>query len=285
MHPGTTTPRRAAVRRGRASRPRSRPPVAVRRPGLFLGVAAAGAVLVAVLEGAQPPAQAEAEPVSVAEQLGLSAQSEPADRTPDLQPLEQLAVSRSSREAEETAAQQAQTAADQAAVDRQQADAEAAARAAEAAAAAAVAAAAEAAAAEPDEKPGATTAAAAVATAVARITNSAGNVKPQTQAAADQVVSHVPGAAGITLGGTRSSATDPHGHPSGLALDYMVGSDADLGDAIAQYTIDNWDSLGVEYVIWQQRILSSPGGSWKPMEDRGSPTENHMDHVHVNYLG
>ena len=99
------------------------------------------------------------------------------------------------------------------------------------------------------------------------------------------VVPTVPGAAGVTIGGTRASATDPNGHPSGLALDYMVLINRALGDAIAQYHIDHWDALGVEYVIWQQRMLSSPSGSWKPMADRGSTTENHMDHVHVNYRG
>jgi LysM domain len=126
---------------------------------------------------------------------------------------------------------------------------------------------------------------AAAQTAVAHITNSAGGVKPQTQAAANAVVSNVPGAAGITLGGTRASAVDPHGHPSGLALDYMVQSDTALGHAIVAYTIDHWSELGVEYVIYQQRILTSPTGAWKQMEDRGSPTDNHMDHVHVNYVG
>jgi LysM domain-containing protein len=127
--------------------------------------------------------------------------------------------------------------------------------------------------------------AAAPATTIAHITNSAGAVKPQTQSAANAVVSNVPGAAGITLGGTRASAVDPDGHPSGLALDYMVESDTALGQAIVQYTIDHWSDLGVEYVIYQQRILTSPTGAWKQMEDRGSPTANHMDHVHVNYLG
>ena len=105
------------------------------------------------------------------------------------------------------------------------------------------------------------------------------------QAAANHVVSAVPGAGSITLGGTRASATDPGGHPSGLALDYMVRSDAALGDAIAAYHIAHWDELGVEYVIWQQRMLSSPTGSWKPMADRGGTTANHYDHVHVNYRG
>jgi hypothetical protein len=65
----------------------------------------------------------------------------------------------------------------------------------------------------------------------------------------------------------------------------MVLSDAALGDAIVAYHIANWDALGVEYIIWQQRYLDSPGGSWSYMEDRGSGTANHMDHPHVNYRG
>jgi hypothetical protein len=289
MDPRSTLSGRAADRRGRGAHSRRRPPAAVRRPGLCLGVAAVGAALVAVLTGAGPAAPAEAEAVasvSVAEQLGLTASAVPAGATPDLQPLEQIAASRNTREAEQTAAQQAQAAADQAEVARRQAEADATARAAAAAAAAEAASAARAvAAAEQPAAKSAASAGAVSATAVARITNSSGPVKPQVQAAANAVVSHVPGADGITLGGTRPSATDPAGHPSGLALDYMVLSNDALGDAIAQYHIDHWSELGVKYVIWQQRMLSSPTGSWQLMEDRGSPTENHMDHVHVNYLG
>jgi LysM repeat protein len=127
--------------------------------------------------------------------------------------------------------------------------------------------------------------AASAPTSTAQITNSAGDVQPQAQAAADRVVSDVPGADGLTIGGTRSSATDPNGHPAGLALDYMVGSDAALGDAIVQYHVAHWDELGVEYLIFEQQILLSPTSSWRPMEDRGSVTANHFDHVHVNYEG
>jgi hypothetical protein len=123
------------------------------------------------------------------------------------------------------------------------------------------------------------------ATATAHVTNSAGALQPQAQTAADAVVSNVPGAGGITLGGTRASAVDPSGHPSGLAVDYMVLSDAALGDAIVAYHVANWDALGVDYIIWEQQILTSPTGSWEQMEDRGSATANHMDHVHVNYQG
>ncbi|WP_448628150.1 aggregation-promoting factor C-terminal-like domain-containing protein [Geodermatophilus sp. URMC 64] len=111
---------------------RRRPPAVGRRPALYLGAAAAGAVMVSVLFGADPAAQAEAgtsESVSVAQQLGLTAQAAPADAARDLQPLEDLAASRSTREAEQVAAQQAQAAADQAELDRQKAEAEAKARA------------------------------------------------------------------------------------------------------------------------------------------------------------
>lgn len=291
MNDRTTTTGRAAGRRDSTARSRRRRLLAYRRPGLYLGVAAAGAVLVNVLVGVGPTAQAEAEAsqsVSVAQALGLASQQRPEDAVPDLAPLQELAASRGSREAAEVAAQQAQAAADQAELDRQRAEAEAA-----AAAAAAEAAAAEAAAeaesetaadeASGDDEGAAETPAGTAVTAVARITNSAGAVAGVTQAAANAVVSNVPGAGSITLGGTRASAADPGGHPSGRALDYMVLSDTALGNAIVQYHIANWDALGVDYLIYRQRILQSPGGSWTTMEDRGSVTQNHMDHVHVNY--
>lgn len=121
----------------------------------------------------------------------------------------------------------------------------------------------------------------AVGTAI--ISNSAGSVSQRAQAAANRVVGSVRGAALITIGGTRSSARDMAGHPSGNALDYMVHADTALGNAIVQYHIDNWDSLGVDYIIWQQRIKYSANGAWEGMENRGSATQNHMDHPHVNY--
>jgi hypothetical protein len=131
---------------------RRRPPAPVRRPALYLAVAAAGAVMVGVLTAGEPPAQADAqlESVSIAEQLGIAADAsahapaiggEQADST-----LEQLAASRSEREAGQTAAAQAQAAADKAERDRRAAEAAAAKAAAEAAAKAAAEAAAKAAA-------------------------------------------------------------------------------------------------------------------------------------------
>lgn len=298
MASSTTTSGRAAERRARTARSASRPPV--RRPGLYLGAAVAGAVLVSVVVGTEPAAQADAaassEAVSVAQELGLTAEAGPVDVTEHLRPLEELAASRSNREAAAVAAQQAQAAADQAELDRRAAEAaaaEAAARAAAEAAAAEAAArdaaarqAAEAAATAPSSTRRAAAAAAAAPAAVAagvtaKINNSAGSVKPVVQAAANMVMANVPGISSI--GGTRASAADPGGHPSGLAVDYMTSPA--VGDAVVAFHIAHWDELNVEYLIWEQRMLSSPNGSWKQMENRGSATANHMDHVHVNHRG
>ncbi len=80
---------------------------------------------------------------------------------------------------------------------------------------------------------------------------------------------------------------DPYpDHPSGRALDFMVGADAAGqrdGDAVVAYLQDNADAFGIEYLIWRQRIWRD--GQWAPMADRGSPTANHMDHVHITTKG
>ena len=94
-------------------------------------------------------------------------------------------------------------------------------------------------------------------------------------------MSNVPGADAITIGGTRPDATEPMGHPAGLALDMMVLSNTALGQAIVQYAIAHWNDFGLSYIIYQQRILMAPNGAWQGMPDRGSPTANHMDHVHI----
>ncbi|MEI4272232.1 hypothetical protein TEK04_10905 [Klenkia sp. LSe6-5] len=253
-------------------------PTRRRRPAMYLGLTASGAVLAHVLIGAAPASTpvAATEPASVAASLGLTADVAPA---PDLGQLADLAASRSTREDQQAAASAAQAAADQAVLDQQAAEAAAAEAAAQAAAEAAAAAAAK----EAAEAAAVAAAPANAVSGIAKITNSAGPVKAVVQAAADAVVTNVPGADSITLGGTRASAADPHGHPSGYALDYMVMRDAALGDAIVQYHIDHWSELRVEYIIWEQRMLSSPGGSWVMMEDRGGTTANHFDHPHVNY--
>jgi hypothetical protein len=83
------------------------------------------------------------------------------------------------------------------------------------------------------------------------------------------------------IGGYRASDPFPD-HPSRKALDLMVYDDAKKGNAIASDLIRNHERHGVKYLIWNQRIWH-PGRGWRKMEDRGSPTQNHQDHVHVLY--
>lgn len=75
---------------------------------------------------------------------------------------------------------------------------------------------------------------------------------------------------------SRSGASD---HPSGYALDFMVGRA--VGDDLAAYVLAHRDELGVSYVIWEQRY--NDGSGWDAMDDRGGPTANHFDHVHVSF--
>ncbi|MGY1695396.1 MULTISPECIES: hypothetical protein [unclassified Geodermatophilus] len=74
-----------------------------------------------------------------------------------------------------------------------------------------------------------------------------------------------------------------HSPTQQLAADFMVYADSAKGDAVAQYVIDNAEQFGVEYVIWKQRIFIIGGSGWQAMEDRGSITANHYDHVHVSF--
>lgn len=109
-----------------------------------------------------------------------------------------------------------------------------------------------------------------------------GPVKPWVEAAANEIGPQF----NVTgIGGYRTSATDPNGHPAGRALDFMTFDKA-AGDGIAAYAKKNWKRLGVEYIIWRQRIWSvaRSGEGWRAMEDRGSITANHYDHVHVNFI-
>jgi phage-related minor tail protein len=71
-------------------------------------------------------------------------------------------------------------------------------------------------------------------------------------------------------------------HSSGRAIDVMIPgwntpAGKAEGDQVAATALKN---PNVKYVLWQQTQWNSDGTS-KPMSDRGSPTQNHMDHVHV----
>lgn len=90
-----------------------------------------------------------------------------------------------------------------------------------------------------------------------------------------------------TVGGKRSE--DGYGeHSSGNAIDVMIPgyntpAGKATGDKIASWVAQNRDQLGVDGMIWRQTSFGY-GGDWssgKVMGDRGSDTQNHLDHLHI----
>ncbi|WP_230420855.1 hypothetical protein [Actinomadura soli] len=92
--------------------------------------------------------------------------------------------------------------------------------------------------------------------------------------------------------GCHRSTGDPQDHAAGRACDFMESTGGRVpspgaqrhGDQVAAYAVAHARRLGISYVIWRQRIWNARGGGWRPMEDRGSITQNHYDHVHISVL-
>jgi hypothetical protein len=83
---------------------------------------------------------------------------------------------------------------------------------------------------------------------------------------------------------TSYSGWDAHGeHSSGRALDIMT-SDVALGNAIAAFLQQHASELHLYDILWRQHIWTPVRASegWRLFADRGSPTANHYDHVHVS---
>jgi hypothetical protein len=77
---------------------------------------------------------------------------------------------------------------------------------------------------------------------------------------------------------------DNHGeHVSGKAIDIMT-SDVPLGNAIAAFLQQHAAELHIYDILWRQHIWTPVRAAegWRLFADRGSPTANHMDHVHVS---
>lgn len=92
-----------------------------------------------------------------------------------------------------------------------------------------------------------------------------------------------------TIGGYRPSSSYSSDHPNGRAVDIMVSnwsqqSSIDYGWAIARDFQANAAKYNITYIIWRQQIwnASYPGRGWRPMENRGGPTANHYDHIHIS---
>ncbi|MBO0880944.1 MAG: transglycosylase family protein [Mycobacterium sp.] len=75
-------------------------------------------------------------------------------------------------------------------------------------------------------------------------------------------------------------------HSSGQAIDVMIPNAGTpqgkaLGDQISAYALGSGLS---DYTIWQHG-QHNPDGSFQMYPDRGGPTQNHMDHVHIHTRG
>jgi hypothetical protein len=101
---------------------------------------------------------------------------------------------------------------------------------------------------------------------------------------------HVQRFAELACGSVDACATSTYvGHqPSAdLALDirtssvYGAADNYPFGDRLAQFALEHQSSHRIWYVIYRQRI--NYGNGWEWMEDRGSITQNHYDHVHVSF--
>jgi hypothetical protein len=130
-----------------------------------------------------------------------------------------------------------------------------------------------------DEKPETTGVAAGVSAAACGDSSVESGITADTVKVYRAVCNAFPEVASMTVGGY-----DPHGeHINGKALDFMT-SDKALGDAIAAYLQKHAAALNLYDIIWYQRIWTPVRASegWRYMEDRGSSTANHYDHVHVS---
>jgi hypothetical protein len=82
---------------------------------------------------------------------------------------------------------------------------------------------------------------------------------------------------------TTYGGQDGHGeHVNGQAIDFMVPS-SEVGQKVADYVYAHRAEFDLFDIIWSQTIWTTErsGEGFRSMEDRGSPTANHMDHVHI----
>ena len=72
-------------------------------------------------------------------------------------------------------------------------------------------------------------------------------------------------------------------HPRGLAVDLYTT--AAQGDRLAAHVRSNATRYRITYVMWNHRIWSTARADegWRWVPDRGNPTSNHQDHVHISF--
>ncbi len=105
-------------------------------------------------------------------------------------------------------------------------------------------------------------------------------LSPHAAALARYIQATYPGVS--CIGGVRPDRLPDH--PSGHALDIMVGSNTLLGNQIEADVMARASHFSIRYLIWQE-TYRNPSGTARFMADRGSLTANHYDHVHVTVNG
>jgi hypothetical protein len=97
----------------------------------------------------------------------------------------------------------------------------------------------------------------------------ANNIMDVSRSLYDHLMKEFPGS---NIGGYRPGGDGYNEHNRG-ALDFMNPGDP-------QKVMQEAFAAGAPYVLWQQQQWN-PDGSRSPMEDRGDPTQNHFDHIHI----
>ena len=118
------------------------------------------------------------------------------------------------------------------------------------------------------------------------------SVQPEQIISGDRAIVELAQDLTATFGPLEFSSIRPNDplpeHRQGLALDVMIpGWDTptgqQLGDRIAAWVAEHAQDYRVRYLIWRQHYQPFPAdqNDGAPMQDRGSPTQNHLDHLDI----
>lgn len=93
---------------------------------------------------------------------------------------------------------------------------------------------------------------------------------------------------GLLLTPARNGLEHPLGRACDLTFGNTIGQAAtgpalDAGWAVTNWMKTNAETLGVEYLIWQNQIwsLARDTEGWRPYEHGTDVTTRHDDHLHV----
>ncbi|MEE1621565.1 SH3 domain-containing protein [Zafaria sp. Z1313] len=128
------------------------------------------------------------------------------------------------------------------------------------------------------------------------VTNLATKAPAYLQPVTARMLADVKARHGGSYGSVGTLRNGSIGHRLGLGADFMVkgwntAAGIRNGDAMAAYLVANHRRLGVDYIIWRDRIWLSQDGQWGPYSKGGwgrhlnprgwNATTMHFDHLHV----